>query len=163
MIADIAITTLGEVQCPDSDSPYMVVSTENPRDMEAIKGELELQKDPAFDPASRVTPRLIAATHLLKGSFTIDGDRAIANLRIEDRSGNVIASATGEASMADFWKAVDSAAKALAADLCKEDKPSKKKPELERYQQMNKDLLKEQQVREQSAGARVKRYADSIR
>jgi hypothetical protein len=158
-IAQMVVTTLAQFQCPDGDSPYIVVESANPSGMAAIEAELQLQADPAFDPGTRVTPRIIAATHLVKGSFTIDGNGATVNLRIEDRSGNVVARATANSSAETFWEAVEDAARALAAQLCKEKEED---PQLDRYERMNQALRDEQRQREQRAADRVSRYAQQI-
>jgi len=76
----------------DSNMSYVLVGTEDPRFMKKSREVIEKQNsNENLDPASRITPHFIAATHLLKGSAAVDRGCAMVNLRIEDRKGCIIA------------------------------------------------------------------------
>lgn len=118
-LAGVVITALSQSHCADSDvAPYQIVESANPKALALIEAELELQADPSFDPASRVTPHIIAATHLVKGSFRLGADSLVADLRVEDREGNVIAHAAVSGSVDSLIETAQEAARALADQLC---------------------------------------------
>jgi hypothetical protein len=118
--ARVVITELSQAPCAAGDSPpYQVVESANPRGMALIEAELELQADPSFDPAERITPHIIEATHLVKGTFSVGEDSIIAELRVEDLEGEVIAQATASGPIESPFEAIEDAARSLADQLCK--------------------------------------------
>jgi len=71
---------------------YVLVDTENPEAMKKYKETIEKENNnKQLDPNSKLTPHFITATHLVKGSAIVDNGCAMANLRIENRKGCVVA------------------------------------------------------------------------
>jgi hypothetical protein len=118
--AGVVVTELSRSSCAASDTPpYQIVESANPKGMALIEAELKLQADPSFDSAGRVTPHIIAATHLVKGTFEMGDERIVADLRVEDLEGNVIAHATASGSVESAIEIVEEATRSLAEELCK--------------------------------------------
>jgi hypothetical protein len=118
--AGVVVTELSRSPCAASDSaPYQIVESANPKGMALIEAELKLQADPSFDPASKVTPHIIAATHLVKGTFDMGDESIVVDLRVEDLEGNAIAHATASGSIDSAIETVEEAARSLADELCK--------------------------------------------
>lgn len=97
--------------------PFMLVESANPKGMALIAAELELQAGPEIDPESRVKPHIIAATHLVKGSFRLGTDSLVADLRVEDLEGNIIAHAAVSGPLDSLIETTAAAARALADQL----------------------------------------------
>jgi hypothetical protein len=118
--AGVVVTELSRSSCAASDSaPYQIVESANPKGMALIEAELKLQADPSFDPARKITPHIIAATHLVKGTFDLGDESIVVDLRVEDLEGNVIAHATASGSVDSAIETVEEAARSLADELCK--------------------------------------------
>jgi hypothetical protein len=116
---DYAMVTLQQEACSDGDNSYEIVETANPRCMAALEAEIELQQDPAFDPATRITPRWIQWTHIVRGSLQYGPSGWTADLRVEDRSGRVVARVAKTTPGSDgALDALDRAALALSDQLC---------------------------------------------
>lgn len=97
--------------------PHVMVESANPAGMARIAAELRLQAGPEVDPASRAKPHIIAATHLVKGSFRLGADSLVADLRVEDLAGNVIAHASVSGPLDSLIETTAEAARALADQL----------------------------------------------
>ncbi len=115
----VAIDLAGDQCSGEGDNSYVVVESANPRAMALIEAELALQHGPGFDPRSAVTPHIVAATHLVRGGFTITADTFTADLCLVDRAGRVVAEASNTGPIANFWDTIDRAARALARDVCR--------------------------------------------
>lgn len=119
-LSNIVVTTLSSSPCAGGENPpFQIVESANPQGMARLEAELKLQASSDVDPASRVTPHIIAATHLVKGLFTMGNDNFIAELRVEDLEGNVIAEAKASGSADQPADVVEEAARQLAEELCK--------------------------------------------
>lgn len=116
---DYIVVTLAQAACSDDDDSYVIVESANPRSMAQLQAEIELQQGPEFDPASRITPRWIQWTHIVRGSLQYGSGGWTADLRIEDRSGTAIARATMTTPGVDgLLDVLDRASLALVEQLC---------------------------------------------
>ncbi|WP_309496890.1 hypothetical protein [Sulfurovum sp.] len=92
----------------DNDGSYILVETENPEAMKKYRETIEKENsNENIDPYTLLTPRFIAATHLLKGSVITDNGCAMVNLRIEDRKGCVRAQKKISVSGMSMWQEVE--------------------------------------------------------
>lgn len=121
--AAILVTGLVSGKCSeDSANPYEVVESLNPEIIKALEQEIRLQQSSAFDPATRVNPKIIQPTHVATGSMTFNSDGGVtATVMITDRnSGKVIAKSTASSPPGEpYWNAIDTAASKLSNDLCR--------------------------------------------
>jgi hypothetical protein len=118
-LADLVTVDLFTSRCSDdSSTSYEVVESANPRVVAIIEAEIELQSSPLFDPASRVRPHFLAATHLAKGSANFVQGNVIINLRVEDRQGHVTAQSNVSGSEDNFFGLIDEAVRSLANQIC---------------------------------------------
>jgi hypothetical protein len=119
-LAEAVVTGLVQAPCAEGEAPaYRVVESANPRGMALIEAEIKLQQRPEIDPRTRGTPHIIAATHLVKGTFSAGEDTFIAELYVEDLEGEVIAHARASSPADSWFEAVETAARSLADELCK--------------------------------------------
>ncbi len=115
---------LTKSNCPkDSDRVYVLTNAENPEEMKKFREIIESENNNEnLDPASRLTPHFIAATHLLKGSAAVGNGCAMVNLRIEDRKGCIIAqkkiSVSGIRKMEEVIELIKEAASSLRYQIC---------------------------------------------
>ena len=117
--AHLITTDLVRAPCAESgEAPYQVVESANPKGMAHIEAEIKLQSGPDLDPASRVTPHIIAATHLVKGIFSMGEGRIVVDLRVEDLEGEIIVQASATGSADTPIKTIEEAARSLADRLC---------------------------------------------
>lgn len=117
--AGMVVTELTQAPCAASEAPpYQIVESANPGGMALIEAELALQADPAFDPDEKITPHIIAATHLVKGTFSFTEESLTAELRVEDLEGEVIAQAAATGPIDSPFEIVEEAARSLAEQLC---------------------------------------------
>ena len=118
-LADLVTVDLVMSRCSDdSSTPYEVVESANPRIVAIVEAEIALQSSPLFDPATRVIPHFLAATHLAKGSANFDQGNVIINLRVEDRQGHVKAQANVSGPEDNFSEMIDEAVSSLANQIC---------------------------------------------
>lgn len=120
-LAAMVVTELVNSKCEEgSDTQFIVVESANPAGMAKLESEIRLQQSSATDPASRVEPHIIQATHRVKGSMTFGSNGAKINLVLTDGKGNVIARGSASSAEEQFWDAVDEAVRKLADEICKE-------------------------------------------
>jgi hypothetical protein len=118
-LADCVIVDLVQAQCPPGGgASYVVVESANPKFMPFLEAELALQARPEFDPATRIKPRIIRPTHLLKGHIDIGSPTTVATLRLEDAAGNVVSTVTASGDYELFWDAYTEAVSKLAKKIC---------------------------------------------
>jgi len=142
-LTSIIVTTLHNSRCS-----YSVVATEDPSMMEVIEKEIEFSSSTYVDPANRLTPNFMVATHLVKGNAIFGQGSVSINLRIEDRQGSLTAQAKVSGPEDSFWKLIEEASRSLASQMCREPyytvTTSKKITShlkvLENYRGLNKDL-----------------------
>jgi hypothetical protein len=107
------------------DNSYIVVVSADPQARGYIEEELDLQQRPEFDPASRVKPHLIGATHVMNGSFTFTEDSITATVNLVDlATGKTVQTTTrtgkfGE-NLEGMFATLDQAAKDLSDEMCRE-------------------------------------------
>ncbi|UFH58355.1 hypothetical protein [Sulfurovum mangrovi] len=118
-LMDMVVTGLHNLRCPnDSSRAYTVVGSEDPGTMEAIQREIELSSGPYADPAGRLKPHIIVATHLAKGKIVFEQGRMSIDLRIEDRQGHVTAQAKVSGAENSFYELIDEATGSLGYQMC---------------------------------------------
>jgi len=118
-LSDMVSTVLFESRCSDDSSrSYTVVGSEDPRIMEAIAREMKLSSSNYADPATRITPNIVEATHLAKGDVIVEQGSVTVNLRIEDRQGDVKAQAKVSGPEKSFYELIDEATRSLGYQMC---------------------------------------------
>lgn len=118
-LADPVITGLHNSRCSnDSSRSYTVVGSEDPKTMEVIEKEIEFSSSSHADPATRLTPNIEAATHLVKGNAIFEQGSVSISLRIEDRQGCLQAQAKVSGPEKSFYKLIDKATRSLGNQMC---------------------------------------------
>lgn len=113
-LAEPVVVDLAQASCPEgAGTSFAVVETANPGSMKLVEVELALQASPGFDPATRVTPRFIRPTHMLKGQLAIGPDGSVATHWLEDGQGNVVASGTVAMTLARSSTSINSSGKSI--------------------------------------------------
>ena len=113
-LTDMVVTGLQQVRC----SSYTVVASEDPRLREEIEKEIEFSSGEYADPSGRLTPNILAATHMVKGDAIFKQGSVSINLRIEDRHGCVWYQAKVSGSETSFFKLTDEATRSLGQQIC---------------------------------------------
>lgn len=91
------------------------------KDREAVRGEIKVQQNPAFDPSTRAaTGKLAQPDVFVDGSISIAGGRFSWSVRITDAmTGEVQANLQGSAAGDDLVGGEEAFARKLAAELCR--------------------------------------------
>lgn len=116
-IAEMVITDLARAKCYGEDGNFVVISTD-PKVLDAIQKEIELNNSQYIDPAYRVQGNYVPPDYFVGGDVVSDGTTVAVTYRLVDSAGNVIVSLSGAGPHDEFFKITEEVAQKLGNLMC---------------------------------------------